>query len=80
MQKKSYKLSENQPITANESALAYQTKVVETSFSDKWNPNIPFCGTQEEWWEHFKSIEKEQFYPVTETHKRILQWFDNQKR
>jgi lysophospholipase L1-like esterase len=26
-----------------------------------WNPNVPFYGTQEEWWKHFHSIEEEEF-------------------
>ena len=66
MPNKLYKMSENEPIT-----------VTEISYQD-WNPNIPFHGTQEEWWEHFHQIEQGRFNPVSETHQRISQWL-NQK-
>ena len=48
--------------------------------SDKWNPNIPFHGTQEEWWEHFHRIEEGPFFPVSEVHQRISKWLENQKK
>ena len=74
MSNKTYKLPEDKPITANESAIAYQTRTVETSFSDKWNPNVPFHGTQEEWWEHFHTIEKGKFTPLEEANKEFEEW------
>jgi hypothetical protein len=76
---KTYKISKDKPVTVNEPAVAYQTAITQTSFSDKWNPNIPFHGTQEEWWEYFHRIEEGQFYPVSEAHQRVSQWLENQK-
>ena len=51
----------------------------ESLCSDEWSPNIPFHGTQEEWWQHFHQIEKGQFYPISDVHQRIAQWMDEQK-
>ncbi|MDR1918875.1 MAG: hypothetical protein LBQ65_04420 [Tannerellaceae bacterium] len=50
----------------------------EASSPDSWNPNVPFVGTQEEWWEHFHRIEEGAFTPVSELHQRVSQWLDNQ--
>jgi hypothetical protein len=75
-----YETSKDEPMTVHEPAAAYRTAVAETMFSDKWNPNVPFHGTQEEWWEHFHNIEEGVFYPASETHQRISQWLDNQER
>jgi hypothetical protein len=80
MQNKSYKLTDDEPMIVGEPAVAYQKTVAETSSSREWNPNIPFHGTQEEWWEHFHRIEEGPFYPVAELHQRISQWMDNQKK
>ncbi len=41
---------------------------------DKWNPNKPFHGTQEEWWEHFHKIEKGKFTPLEEANKEFEEW------
>jgi hypothetical protein len=77
MAKKTYKTGENTPETANEPAVAYQRTNSETpSSGNSWNPNVPFCGTQEEWWEHFHRIEEGEFYPVSKVHQRISQWLD----
>jgi len=67
--------------TVSESATAYQLRPATAKISsiDEWNPNVPFHGTQEEWWDHFHQIEEEYFCPVSEVHKRISQWLDNQK-
>ena len=77
MPRERYKLIEDKPITANESALAYQTRTFETSFSDKWNPNVPFHGTQDEWWEHFHTIEKGEFVSIEEADKEFEIWRKN---
>jgi len=74
MSKKTYNIPEDVPQTISEPAVAYQT-----SSSDRWNPNVPFHGTQEEWWEHFHCIEEGEFYPASETHQRISKWLDTQK-
>ncbi|MCL2511247.1 MAG: hypothetical protein FWF09_04275 [Bacteroidales bacterium] len=78
-----YKTPENEPMFAQEPATAYRTRqmpTVEVASADRWNPNVPFHGTQEEWWEHFRGIEAGEFYPISETHQRVLQWLDRQKR
>ena len=42
MPRKSYKTQKNTPITVNEPVVAYQTAVPDISFSNEWNPNVPF--------------------------------------
>ena len=81
MANKSYKIPENTPMIASEPAVAYQRRAVsaETLPSDEWNPNVPFHGTQEEWWEHFHRIEEGEFCPVSDSHQRISQWLYNRK-
>ena len=79
MPRKSYKTPENATMTVHEPAAIYKPAVPEVSSSNEWNPNVPFHGTQEEWWEHFHRIEEGPFYPVSEVHQRIAQWLDNQK-
>jgi len=56
----------------SEPAVAYQTK--STATADSWNPNVPFCGTQEEWWEHFHQIEEGEFMTPSEYKKRFDLW------
>jgi hypothetical protein len=80
MPTKPYKTKDNVPATLGEPAVAYENASVQTSSSDSWNPNVPFHGTQEEWWEHFHRIEEGSFYPILEVHQRISQWIDNQKK
>ena len=81
MVSKPYKTPKSKLLTVNEPATAYQRRptTAEIASSKQWNPNVPFHGTQEEWWEHFHQIEEGEFYPVLEVHKRISQWLDNQK-
>ena len=42
--------------------------------SDEWNPNVPFHGTQEEWWEHFHQIEQGEFMTWEEHKKKFNAW------
>ena len=83
---KTYKISEDEPMIVAEPAVAYGNidgifpVYTEHFSSEEWNPNEPFHGTQEEWWEHFHRIEEGQFYPVTEVHQRISEWIYNQKK
>ena len=44
------------------------------SSSDRWNPNVPFIGTQEQWWEHFHEIEKGEFMAWEEHKKKFNVW------
>lgn len=69
MKKKPYS-SKDKKSTVNDSEMTYET----SSTVDKWNPNKPFHGTQEEWWEHLREIEKGEFTPVEECHQRIREW------
>jgi hypothetical protein len=48
--------------------VSYQTVTYRVSVQNEWNPNVPFHGTQEEWWEHFHRIEEGEFFPVSEVH------------
>jgi len=75
-----YKMPESEPTLVQEPAAAYGVAVAQTVFSSKWDSNVPFHGTQEEWWEHFHRIEEGEFYPASEAHQRISQWLDHQKR
>jgi uncharacterized protein with NAD-binding domain and iron-sulfur cluster len=80
MPNKTYKIQQDTTTVVEEAAIAYRVSVAETQSYDRWNPNAPFHGTQEEWWAHFQGIEKGQFSPVSESHQRISQWLSNQKR
>ena len=76
---KKYKQTDRTPLSVSEPAVAYRrTPTIDrVSVSKDWNPNVPFVGTQEEWWEHFHQIEKGKFYPADETFQRIGKWLDN---
>ena len=74
MKNKPYKIPRNVQTTVSEPAVAYQRKIVETSSSGNWNPNVPFHGTQEEWREHFHSIEEGNFETWEEHQKKFYAW------
>jgi hypothetical protein len=80
MQKKMYKTSEKKPVTVDEPAVVYPCRdaachiSTETSSFNRWNPNVPFHGTQEEWWEHFHRIEKGNFTPLEEANREFEIW------
>ncbi|MDR3218106.1 MAG: hypothetical protein LBU22_03860 [Dysgonamonadaceae bacterium] len=74
MPKKPYKTKDNASATVNEPVVAYESESVRTSSSAGRNPNVPFHGTQEEWWKHFHRIEEGPFYPISEVHQHISQW------
>ena len=73
MQTKSSHISENEPVVAGEPVAAYKIRD-EISSPDRWNPNVPFHGTQEEWWEHFHNIEKGNFMTIEEADKEFEIW------
>jgi hypothetical protein len=74
---KSYKIPKSVPMNVDEPAVAYRTVTSETLSSDKWNPNVPFHGTQEEWWEHFHRIEEGNFVTWEEHQKKFYAWKKN---
>ena len=74
MKNKPYKISENTQMIVSEPAVAYHQKIAETSSSGNWNPNVPFHGTQEEWWEHFHRIEEGEFMTIEEADKEFEIW------
>jgi hypothetical protein len=74
MPNKSYKIPDKAQKTVSEPAVAYRRSPVEASLSGSWNPNVPFHGTQEEWWEHFHQIEKGHFTPLEEANKEFEVW------
>ena len=46
MPKISYEIPENKPMSLSEPAVAYNAHVYEKSVSHRWDPNVPFVGTQ----------------------------------
>jgi hypothetical protein len=79
MPNKHYQTPKKAPETVAEPAVTYRKTAAEISSPDSWNPNVPFTGTQEEWWDHFHRIEEGDFTPVSELHQRVSQWLDNQE-
>jgi hypothetical protein len=58
-------------------AVSYQTATSEISAQNEWNPNVPFHGTQEEWWEHFHRIEEGNFMTLEEFDHKFEAWKKN---
>jgi len=77
MPSKPYKIHEVTPMTVAEPAVAYSTATYETLSSNSWNPNVPFHGTQEEWWEHFHRIEEGEFMTIEEFDRKFEIWKKN---
>ena len=71
MSNKLYQIPETETNGVSEPAVAYRTQVTS---SDKWNPNVPFHCTQEEWLEHIHSIEEGNFTPLEEANKEFEAW------
>ena len=82
MPNKSYQVAEDAPLIVSEPAVAYQRTApfqpsiqeMEYKSSDRWSPNVPFHGTQEEWWEHFHRIEEGEFMTVEEFDIKFNAW------
>jgi hypothetical protein len=74
MSNKPYPIEDNASTTVSEPAVAYRSVSVDTASSDAWDPNVPFYGTQEEWWDHFHRIEEEEFYTPEEANKEFEEW------
>jgi len=79
MQAKPYKIPKNTSQVVSEPAVAYQLRPApaEISLSNKWNPNVPFHGTQDEWWEHFHRIEEGNFMTIEEADEKFEIWKTN---
>ena len=71
MANKPYQITEDDPITVCEPAVAYRTKV---SNFDKWNPNVPVHCTQEEFGEHIHRIETGNFMTFGEFESKHKAW------
>ena len=72
MSEKKYKMAEDTPpMTVSEPAVVYATSA---PASTKWNPNVPFHGTQEEWFDHFHRIEQGNFTPLEEANREFELW------
>jgi hypothetical protein len=39
-----------------------------------WDPNVPFTGTQDEWFEHFLKIEEGEFVTLEEHEREFAEW------
>ena len=75
MPRKIYKINEDAPMTVSEPAVAYGRDVTyNVSASEKWNPNVPFHCTQEEFLEHIHRIEQGNFTPLEEANKEFEAW------
>ena len=77
MSKKSYKIPiDDTSMTVGESVTAYrrQSTTADISSFNEWNPNVPFYGTQEEWWEHFHRIEEGEFTSLEEANREFEAW------
>ena len=78
MIEKTYNIQEKTPMMVGEPAVEYGVAdCVATDdliSNDDWNPNVPFHGTQEEWWEHFRRIEAGEFMTIEEADKDFEIW------
>jgi len=84
MPKKTLNIPKETPQIVSEPAVAYRRDAAcrdaachvstNISSSNQWNPNVPFHGTQEEWWEHFHRIEEGEFMTLDEYQKRFAAW------
>ena len=78
MTEKTYNIQKETPMMAGEPAVEYGVvDCVATdglSSNDDWNPNVPFHGTQEEWWTHFRKIETGNFTPLEQANKEFEAW------
>ena len=79
MPEKLYKTPKNKPAIVQEPVATYcrdtaQRTVSVISTSNSWNPNVPFYGTQEEWFEHFHRIEEGEFMTIDEFDHRVETW------
>jgi len=77
MLRKSYNYQGNTSVSMNESMADCQKSGSKKSSSNSWDPNVPFVGTQEEWWKHFHQIETGEFMTIEEADKKFEVWKQN---
>ena len=81
----SYQIQEETPLIVSEPSVVYQRvassyvspnalDVMEMEFSGRITPNVPFHGTQDEWWEHIHRIEAGPFYTIEEADREFELW------
>ena len=71
MANQSYQIAEDELMTVCEPAVAYRTK---PSAADRWNPNVPFHCTQEEFLDHIHEIEAVNFMTWEEHERKFEAW------
>ena len=74
MRRKVNKITEDATMTVSEPVVDYDTRVADVSSSEKWNPNVPFHCTQEEFLQHIHSIEQGNFTPWEAAKREHQQW------
>ena len=67
----SYQIADDELMTDYEPATAHRTK---TPATDKWNPNVPFHCTQEEFMDYIHEIEAGEFMTWEEAQKDFEAW------
>ena len=77
MPNKTYQILEEDVQSVCEPAVAYNALPYNVLHSNAPNPNIPFHGTQEEWWEYIRDIEDGPFYTIDEANKEFEIWKKN---
>jgi hypothetical protein len=78
MSRKTYNIQEDTPMSVAEPAVAYgKDAACHVSTTDKWNPNVPFHCTQEEFLEHIHRIEQGNFETWEEHQKKFYAWKKN---
>ena len=73
MSRKLYKNHDNTSVNVSETTVC-ETVELKKSSSNRWNPNVPFTCTQEEFWEHIHEIERGNFTPLEEANKEFDAW------
>jgi len=68
-----YKNQENTSVNIGESTVCEAVELKKSS-SNRWNPNVPFTCTQEEFWEHIHEIERGKFITIEEADKEFELW------
>jgi len=75
MPNKQYKTKHNNALNVvSEPAAVYHANTTKAASTNSWNPNVPFHGTQEEWWDHFHRIEEGEFMTLEEFNHRFDTW------